>query len=85
MANIFPRWVNTLPIKIIIGIILVKTAIVLGGSYYFTPKYTRGGYAPTQPVAFSHALHSGQLEIDCRYYHTFVDRSEHSNVPGSNV
>lgn len=85
MANVFPKWVNTLPIKIIIAIILVKTAVVLGVTYYFTPKYTRVGYAPTQPVPFSHALHAGQLEIDCRYCHTFVDRSEHSNVPGSNV
>ena len=64
---------------------MVKTAIVLGVSHYFTPKFTRVGYAPTQPAAFSHALHSGQLEIDRRYCHTFVDRSEHSNVPGSNV
>ena len=85
MANVFPKWVNTVPIKVIIAIVLIKTAVVLGVSYYFTPKYSRVGYAPTQPVAFSHALHAGQLEIDCRYCHTFVDRSEHSNVPGSNV
>ena len=85
MANVFPKWVNTVPIKIIIAIILIKTAVVLGVTYYFTPKYSRVGYAPTQPVPFSHALHVGQLGMDCRYCHTFVDRSEHSNVPGSNV
>lgn len=85
MANVFPKWANTVPIKLIIAVILLKTAVVLGVTYYFTPKYTRVGYAPTQPVPFSHALHSGQLEIDCRYCHTFVDRSGHSNVPGTNV
>ncbi|MFP4259733.1 MAG: cytochrome c3 family protein [Opitutales bacterium] len=85
MANVFPKWANTVPIKLILAFSLVGTAVVLGVTYYFTPKYTRVGYAPTQPVPFSHALHAGELEIDCRYCHTFVDRSEHSNVPGSNV
>ena len=85
MANVFPKWVNTIPIKVIVGIILIKTAVVLGVTYYATPKYTRVGYQPTQPVAFSHALHSGQLEIDCRYCHTFVDRAAHSNIPTTQV
>tara|TARA_B100001989_G_C24333175_1_gene361114 strand:+ start:36 stop:689 length:654 start_codon:yes stop_codon:yes gene_type:complete len=85
MANVFPKWVNTIPIKVILAVILIKTAVIAGFTYYATPKYTRVGYAPTQPVAFSHALHSGQLEIDCRYCHTNVDRSEHSNVPATEV
>jgi len=85
MANVFPKWVNTIPIKVIIAILLITGAVSLGVTYYFTPKYTRVGYQPTQPVAFSHAWHAGTLEIDCRYCHTFVDRSEHSNVPGTNV
>ena len=85
MANVFPKWVNTIPIKVIVAVILIKTAVIAGFTYYATPKYTRVGYAPTQPVAFSHALHSGQLEIDCRYCHTNVDRSAHSNVPATEV
>ena len=85
MANIFPKWVNTVPIKVIVALLLIKTAIVLGITYYFSPQYTRVGYAPTQPVAFSHEFHAGTLEIDCRYCHTFVEQSGHSNVPGTNV
>ena len=85
MANVFPKWVNTIPIKVVVAVILIKSAVIVGVTYYATPKYTRVGYAPTQPVAFSHALHSGQLEIDCRYCHTNVDRSEHSNVPATEV
>ena len=27
----------------------------------------------------------GQLEMDCRHCHTFVDRSEHSNVPATDT
>ena len=85
MANIFPKWVNSIPVKVIIALVLIKTAVVVGITYYFSPEYTRVGYAPTQPVAFSHEFHSGTLEIDCRYCHTYVDRSGHSNVPGTNV
>ena len=85
MANVFPKWVNTIPIKVAVGLGLIVGAVALGVTYYFTPKYTRVGYAPTQLVAFSHAIHSGQLGIDCRYCHTFVDRAGHSNVPGTNV
>lgn len=83
MANIFPQWSNTVPIKVIIALIMVGTAVVLGFTYYATPKYTNVGYAPIQPVAFDHSLHVGQLGMDCRYCHTYVDRSEHSNVPSA--
>jgi hypothetical protein len=46
-----------------------------------TPKYTRVGYAPVQPVPFSHALHAGQLGIDCRYCHVGVDKGPVSSIP----
>lgn len=85
MANIFPKSANTAPIKIIIGIGLIVTAITVFVTVYATPKYTRVGYAPIQPVAFSHAIHADQLGMDCRYCHTFVDRSEHSNVPAAST
>ena len=61
MANVFPRWVNTITIKVIVALVLIVTTVTVGITYYATPKYTLVGYAPTQPVAFSHALHAGQL------------------------
>ena len=85
MANIFPKWVNKVPFKIVFALSLLAIAVVVGITYYFSPEYTRVGYAPTQPVAFSHEFHSGTLEIDCRYCHTYVEQSGHSNVPGTNV
>jgi hypothetical protein len=30
---------------------------------------------PNQPVAYSHALHAGELGMDCRYCHNVVERS----------
>jgi hypothetical protein len=81
MANIFPRWTNWLPIKVVICIGVTLTAVSAGVWYYFTPKYTRVGYMPTQPVPFSHAIHVGQLGMDCRYCHSNVEVSSHANVP----
>ncbi len=81
MANIFPKWSNSVPKQLLIALGLITIAVTVGTTYYATPKYTRVGYQPIQPVAFDHSLHNGQLGMDCRYCHTFVDRSEHSNVP----
>jgi len=50
-------------------------------TYYMTPKYTRVGYAPVQPVPFSHKLHAGQLGMDCRYCHSEVENSGVANIP----
>lgn len=65
--------------------------IVGGGALYAAPMFLAAtspvtlniGYKPTQPVPFSHAIHAGQLKMDCRYCHTSVDKSAHSTVPAT--
>ena len=81
MSNIFPKSANKLPLQIIIYLAVLASLATAGVTYYMTPKYTRVGYAPLQPVPFSHKLHAGQLGLDCRYCHSNVDKSAHSNVP----
>lgn len=39
------------------------------------------GYAPEQPIAFSHELHVGTHKIQCQYCHNQVERSKSSNIP----
>src|SRR5262245_4554156 len=85
MSAIFPKWTNRLPLIIITGIFFVGTAVTWGVWYYFTPKYTRVGYQPIQPVPFSHAIHAGQLGMDCRYCHTGVEKSWFSNIPAAST
>jgi hypothetical protein len=85
MSDVFPRWTNRLPLLVIIGVSLLGTAAMAGVWYYFTPKYTRVGYQPKQPVAFSHATHADQLGIDCRYCHNAVEKAAHSNVPATST
>ncbi len=43
------------------------------------------GYAPTQPIAFSHKLHAGMYEIDCGYCHTGVYKGKSATIPSANI
>ena len=85
MSAIFPKWTNRLPAMIIVGGLLTATAVTAGVWYYLTPKYSRVGYQPIQPVAFSHAVHVDQLGFDCRYCHNGVEKSWYSNIPASST
>lgn len=43
------------------------------------------GYAPDQPVQFSHEHHAGRLELDCRYCHDRVETDAYAGMPATNV
>jgi hypothetical protein len=83
MSKLFPKSANKLPLQIILYLVVLGGVVTAGATYYMTPKYTRVGYAPVQPVPYSHALHAGQLGIDCRYCHSNVEKSGVANLPTS--
>ena len=85
MANFFPRSSNWIPLKIVVIVFVLGNAVTAGVWYYFTPKYTRMGYQPIQPIPFPHDIHVKQLGMDCRYCHSFVEVAAHSNIPNSQV
>ncbi len=85
MPAIFPKWTNRLPSILIVGGMLTATSVLGGLWYYFTPKYTRVGYQPIQPVSFPHSVHVDQLGMDCRYCHSAVEQSWYSNVPAAST
>ncbi|HET7178527.1 MAG TPA: c-type cytochrome [Chryseosolibacter sp.] len=43
------------------------------------------GYAPKQPIAFSHKIHAGQYEIDCKYCHVGVVKGKNATIPSVNI
>ena len=61
-----------------LGVVVLYLFVVAFG---FSPKTTDVGYQPIQPVPFSHALHAGDLGIDCRYCHNTVEVSPHASIP----
>jgi hypothetical protein len=83
MSDIFPEWTNRLPVKVLAGAILVGSGMIAGAWYYLTPKYTRVGYQPIQPTAFSHAVHVDQLGMDCVYCHEGVKKSWYAGLPSA--
>lgn len=80
---VFPRWANYALPAIVITVLgaglYVPTVIGFG----FSPKTTDVGYQPVQPVPFSHALHAGELAMDCRYCHNTVEKAAFAAVPAT--
>jgi len=78
---VFPKWTNRLR--------ELSAVVAIGGLLYlvvlftalFSPETSAVGYAPEQPVPYSHAVHVGQLGMDCRYCHTSVETAARANIP----
>lgn len=83
--QLFPRSLNKLPLAAAVVGGIVTTALVLGVWYYASPKNLQVGYAPSQPVPYSHRLHAGQLGMDCRYCHANIERAAKAMIPPTQV
>ncbi len=77
----FPKWTNALRPVLGVILVLVPAYVVVLLAYGGSPRTTAVGYRPQQPVPYSHALHAGQLGIDCRYCHTTVEVAAHAAIP----
>ncbi len=72
------------------GFIFIVTFLIaaLGFKAVINGLYSIGvqqGYAPKQPIAFSHKVHAGQYEIDCKYCHTGAMKSKNATIPSVNI
>jgi hypothetical protein len=43
------------------------------------------GYEPVQPIAYSHRLHAGELQIQCQYCHIGAEQSRHAGIPAASI
>lgn len=82
---IFPEWTETLKKWVNLLVLGAPVYLIALIAYGVTPEALRIGYQPEQPVAYSHALHAGELGIDCRYCHSVVDRSNKASVPPASL
>jgi len=78
---IFPKGIDRLwPVGVALFALLPVYLLAL--LYYAgSPATTDVGYQPEQPLAYSHALHAGELGIDCRYCHTTVEDGATAAIP----
>jgi hypothetical protein len=70
------NWVILTITGIFITWILAVNAIAFGRSR---------GYAPAQPIKFSHAVHAGQNKTDCNYCHYTAKISKTAGIPPGSV
>ncbi len=79
----FPPW--TARLGPLLPAIATGALVYLVGLFWYgaSPQALDVGYAPKQPVPYSHALHAGELGIDCRYCHNTVDVAARAAIPSA--
>ncbi len=78
---VFPKWINQVRPLVAGALLIAPVYAVMLVWYGGSPKTTDVGYAPKQPVSYSHALHAGDLGMDCRYCHSTVEVAARSAIP----
>ncbi|MFD1756683.1 c-type cytochrome [Rufibacter sediminis] len=79
-ANIY----KSKAVRIIVGLIFVVVLVDISIDKVMGIGIHQG-YAPRQPIAFSHKLHAGDHQINCNYCHTSVYKSSSANIPSANI
>jgi len=67
----------------VIGLLLLVGFLCLAG--FIWRLGDNRGYAPEQPIPFSHKKHAGDNKIPCMYCHSNADKSRSSTIPSMNV
>ncbi|MNX34352.1 Cytochrome c [compost metagenome] len=71
-------------------LVLVSSVfLLLAGAYFVYGFFMQVGvdqdYAPIQPIHFSHKIHAGDNEVNCKYCHSAARVSKNAGIPSLNV
>ena len=71
-------------------LVMTSVILLLLSSAYFIYGYLMQigvdqGYMPLQPIHYSHKIHAGANQIECKYCHSSARVSKHSGIPSLNV
>tara|TARA_A100000164_G_scaffold195235_1_gene173166 strand:- start:203 stop:1447 length:1245 start_codon:yes stop_codon:yes gene_type:complete len=85
--KIKPLWKTIVENQFIMFLLVIGFLL---SSAYFTYGYLMQigidqGYAPIQPIHYSHKIHAGANQIECKYCHSSARVSKHSGIPSLNV
>jgi len=78
---VFPKTANLLLPILVLLVVGGASYLPVVGALGMSPENTDVGYQPEQPVPYSHALHVGQLGMDCNYCHNTVDKAAFAAIP----
>ena len=70
-------------------VLVTSIFFILFGSYfaygYLMQVGVDQGYAPVQPIHYSHKIHAGDNQIDCNFCHSSARKSKTAGIPSLNV
>ncbi len=81
---IWKAFVENQFLVLVSAIVFLLAAAYLGFGWMFQIGVDQG-YQPIQPIHFSHRIHAGDNQIDCKYCHSSARTSKVSGVPSLNV
>jgi menaquinone reductase, multiheme cytochrome c subunit len=81
----FPKWSNKAAAAVLLGLLALPLYLGVLLAYGANPTTLNVGYAPVQPVPYSHAVHVGRLGMDCRYCHTTVEKAAMAALPSTDI
>lgn len=75
---------RVITVVLVIGLFFGLLTLGAGMSSWRLPD-AEVGYIPEQPINYSHRLHAGELQIDCRFCHFAAEHGQHAGIPSSDV
>jgi Cytochrome c7 and related cytochrome c len=66
-------------------LVMIAGCVAIAFFSWFLSAFDDKGYAPLQPIAFSHKLHAGEMNINCAYCHFNAEHGKHAGVPPMSV
>jgi hypothetical protein len=84
MANVFSERADLILraalVLVLLGLAAATAGFFVLGNWRIRPSM---GFAPPQPVMFSHEHHVGRLGLDCRYCHANTQESDFAGMPSA--
>lgn len=67
-------------IVLLVGLVFSLAVFMVQAGSWHIPGVQQD-YEPAQPIAFSHRLHAGEMQIACLYCHSAAEVSRHAGIP----
>lgn len=65
----------------VVGLVFTLVLGIYGFDYGNRSVGVQKGYAPAQPINYSHELHAGKYKINCLYCHSGADKGKQATIP----
>lgn len=75
---------RTVTVVLTVGLAFSLAVLALQSNTWHLPG-NQQDYEPAQPIAFSHRLHAGELQVSCLYCHSASETSRHAGIPAAST